>query len=368
MPNHYEFNSDSLEGLLTDEDNSVSSPEDSGPVVADTVEGENLIDQPNNDSDQVESKESDQEKNIETNNNSDFLTSFLSEYGLKDGKVTYENDDGTTEEVDFDSLDSEEKINILKELTSPNLSKDEIEVINYLRANNATIQDVITYYSQKAVEDYIKENGPIEKQYSVDEYSDDELYIADLKSKFSDMSEEDIKTDLETAKENEELFKKKVDIIRKQYKAQEEETAKERIKEQEEQFNNFKTSLESQLNDFNSIPMDYKDNKSDSLQIEESEKEEIYKYILNRDENGATQFFKDLNDPKTLVELAWFALYGKEAISDITNYWKSQLKNTRKSVDNKPQTTVVSLDKNKTKDNFTNRHKSVETEYGEDLL
>lgn len=109
MPNHYEFNSDSLEGLLTDGDNSVSSPEDSGPVVADTVGGENLIDQPNNDSDQVESKESDQEKNIETNNNSDFLTSFLSEYGLKDGKVTYENDDGTTEEVDFDSLDSEEK-------------------------------------------------------------------------------------------------------------------------------------------------------------------------------------------------------------------------------------------------------------------
>ena len=114
--------------------------------------------------------------------------------------------------------------------------------------------------------------------------------------------------------------------------------------------------------------MDYKDNKSDSLQIEESEKEEIYKYILNQDENGATQFFKDLNDPKTLVELAWFALYGKEAISDITNYWKSQLKNTRKSVDNKPQTTIVSLDKNKSKDNFTNHHKSVETEYGEDLL
>lgn len=378
MPNHYEFNADSFDELLTGEDNSVSSPENDSPVTADTINdspvtadtigGENLLSHSSNDSDPVEPKESDQDKNIETSNNSDFLTSFLSEYGLKDGKVTYENDDGTTEEVDFDSLDSEEKINILKELTSPNLSKDEIAVINYLRSNNATIQDVITYYSQKAVEDYIKENGPIEKQYSVDEYSDDELYIADLKSKFSDMSEDDIKTDLEIAKENEELFKKKVDIIRKQYKAQEEETAKERIKEQEEQFNNFKTSLESQLNDFNSIPMDYKDNKSDSLQIEESEKEEIYKYILNQDENGATQFFKDLNDPKTLVELAWFALYGKEAISDITNYWKSQLKNTRKSVDNKPQTTVVSLDKNKTKDNFTNRHKSVETEYGEDLL
>lgn len=273
MPNHFEFNADSFDKLLTGEDNSVSSPENDSPVTADTIGGENLLSHSSNDSDLVEPKESDQDKNIETSNNSDFLTSFLSEYGLKDGKVTYENDDGTTEKVDFDSLDSKEKINILKELTSPNLSKDE-----------------------------------------------------------------------------------------------EEEIAKERIKEQEEQFNNFKTSLESQLNDFNSIPMDYKDNKSDSLQIEESEKEEIYKYILNQDENGATQFFKDLNDPKTLVELAWFALYGKEAISDITNYWKSQLKNTRKSVDNKPQTTVVSLDKNKSKDNFTNHHKSVETEYGENLL
>lgn len=367
MPNHFESNVNYFDDLLTRSGEQTPEPANSEPVVAETVGGENLLIPTNSNTDSVAPQEPNEELDTEPVNDSDFLTSFLSEYGLKDGKVTYENDDGTTEEVNFNDLDTEEKLNILKELTTPNLSKDEVEVINYLRSNNATIQDVITYYSQKAVDDYIKENGPVEKQYSVDEYSDEELYIADLKSKFSDMSEEDVKTDLEIAKENENLFKKKVDIIRKQYKAQEEETAKERIKEQEEQFNNFKTSLESQLNDFNSISMDYKDNKSDSLQIEESEKEEIYKYILNQDENGTTQFFKDLNDPKMLVELAWFALYGKDAISDISNYWKSQLKNTRKQ-DNKSQTTIVPPDKNKGKDNFINHHKSVETGYGEDLL
>lgn len=366
MPNHFEFNNEGFDDLLSNSGIEPATPSETEPVVADTPGGDNLLTPSVTETSETESTEQ-VESTTEPTNKDDVLMSFLSEYGLRDGKVTYENEDGSTEEVDFNELDSDEKLNILKELTTPNLSKDEVEVINYLRSNNATIQDVITYYSQKAVEDYIKENGPVEKQYSVDEYSDDELYIADLKTKFSDMTEEDIKTDLEIAKENEELFKKKVEIIRKQYKAQEEETAKERVKEQEEQFNNFKASLETQLTEFNEISMDYKDSKSDRLQIEDSEKEEIYKYILNQDENGTTQFFKDLNDPKMLVELAWFALYGKDAISDISNYWKSQLKNTRKQ-DPKSQTTIVPADKNKPKDNFTNHRKSVETVYGEDLL
>lgn len=303
MPNHFELNNDGFDGLLSNSDIEPVTPSETEPVVADTPDGDDLLTSSVTETSETEPTEQ-VESTAESTNKDDVLMSFLSEYGLRDGKVTYENEDGSTEEVDFNELDSDEKLNILKELTKPNLSKDEIDVINYLRSNNATIQDVITYYSQKAVEDYIKENGPVEKQYSVDEYSDDELYVADLKSKFSDMSEEDIKADLEIAKENEELFKKKVDIIRKQYKAQEEEAAKEKVKEQEEQFNNFKASLETQLTEFNEISMDYKDSKSDCLQIEDSEKEEIYKYILNRDENGATQFFKDLNDPKTLVELA----------------------------------------------------------------
>lgn len=303
MPNHFEFNNEGFDDLLSNSGIEPVASSTTEPVVADTPGGDNLLTPSVTEPSTTEPVEP-AEPTAEPTNKDDVLISFLSEHGLRDGKVTYENEDGSTEEVDFNELDSDEKLNILKELTTPNLSKDEIEVINYLRSNNATIQDVITYYSQKAVEDYIKENGPVEKQYSVDEYSDDELYIADLKTKFSDMTEEDIKTDLEIAKENEELFKKKVEIIRKQYKAQEEETAKERVKEQEEQFNNFKTSLETQLTEFNEISMDYKDSKSDRLQIEDSEKEEIYKYILNQDENGTTQFFKDLNDPKMLVELA----------------------------------------------------------------
>ncbi|MEG0773673.1 hypothetical protein [Clostridium sp.] len=364
MSNHFEFNNDGFDNLLdVTEGTTLASTE---PVVEETPAGESLLASPSTEinTDPRTRSESKQESESDTG---DFLKSFLNEYGLKDGKVTYETEDGGTEEVDFNSLDSDEKLNILKELATPNLSKDEVEVVNYLRSNNATFQDVVTYYSKKAVDDYIKENGPIEKQYSVDEYSNDELYVADLKEKFSDMTDAEIKTDLENAKENSELFNKKVDILRKQYKSKEEDIIAEKEREREDQFTSFKNALEGQLTEFNAISMDYKDSKSDSLQIEDSEKEEIYNYVLNQDENGATQFFKDLNDPKRLVELAWFALYGKDAVSDISNYWKSQLKTTR-STESKPQTTIVTSDGKIREDNFSNHRKSVETKYGEDLL
>jgi hypothetical protein len=319
--NHFEINAEGFDNLVdnssTEELSYNDKKDESALSVTSSID--NIVD---SDSDSgSDTKNTTTEFSDKTNsNNNDFIISFLNEYGIKDGKVAYENEDGNTEEVPFNDLDSEEKINILKSLTSPNLSKDEIEVINYLRANNATIQDVIAYYSQKAIEDYIKENGEIQKQYSVDQYSDDELYTADLKAKFPDMTDDDIKADLEIAKENEELFKKKAEIIRKQYKEKEEKEAKEKIEAKEEEFNNFRNTISDKLSEFNEISMDYKDSKSDCLQIEDSEKEEIYKYILNQDEDGRTQFFKDLNDPKILVELAWFALYGKDAISDISNY------------------------------------------------
>ena len=64
MPNHFEFNADSFDELLTGEDNSVSSPENDSPVTADTIGGENLLSHSSSDSDPVEPKESDQDKNI----------------------------------------------------------------------------------------------------------------------------------------------------------------------------------------------------------------------------------------------------------------------------------------------------------------
>ena len=285
----------------------------------------------------------------------DALSLFLKENGLKDGRmVTFEDDDGNSEEVDFFTLSKDEQLTILKEITNPGLTEDEINTINYLRKNNATIQDVIEYYKRQAVEEYITGNGPVAKAYSVDDYSDEELYLADLKEKYSDMSEEELKTELELAQSNAELFKKKVDTIRNQYKAQEDRQAEAEKEEQEQQYEAFKTSLHNTLGEFNTISLDYKDQESDTLVIEDEEKEKIFSYILNRDENGMPQFFKDLNDPNILIELAWYRLFGKDAISGISQYWKDQLKESRKvnkSSNQKPSVVISDKpDPNNSKD------------------
>ena len=44
----------------------------------------------------------------------------------------------TIEEIDFGSLDREEQLNILKEITDPSLSDHEKEVIGYLRKNRVS--------------------------------------------------------------------------------------------------------------------------------------------------------------------------------------------------------------------------------------
>ena len=61
----------------------------------------------------------------------DALSLFLKENGLKDGRmVTFEDDDGNSEEVDFFTLSKDEQLTILKEITNPLLTEDEINTIN----------------------------------------------------------------------------------------------------------------------------------------------------------------------------------------------------------------------------------------------
>ena len=157
-----------------------------------TSEPEN---QENND-DAIEETHGDDETIEETpevdENNLTAFESFLKSRGIRDGKtVVYENEDGETEEIDFSTLSKEEQLEILNSVSDPGLSEDEVHTINYLRQNNASLQDVITYFQQQAIDEYIKSQN-IQPVYTVDDYTDDELYLADIKAKFPDMTEDEL--------------------------------------------------------------------------------------------------------------------------------------------------------------------------------
>lgn len=298
--NEIEFENGSLDDLLGDAQSSDDNL-DTDPTPQDN-------DIPADDPSLLEDPQDNPDDNSDDNTiaDSDVLTSFLKEYGIENGVITYENDNGDTEEVNFNELDSAEQLNILKELTTPNLAEHEIETINFLRKNNVTLQDVVEYYSQKAIQDYIQANGPVQKEYSIDEYSDDELYFADLKVKYPDMTDEEIQADVDAAKENEELFKKKADAIRKQYKAKEDERVQAIKQQQQDQYTAFDNSIKQSITNFNEVSLDYKDNSPERrvLVVDNNMKNDIYNYLMRVDENGKSQFAKDLEDTNKWVNFA----------------------------------------------------------------
>ena len=286
---------------------------------------------------------------------------FLKQYGIEDPtKIQFEGEDGQISEVDFDTLSRDEQMTMLKDLTDPGLSEHEIDVVNYLRKNNTTLDKVIDHFANERLNQYLSENPDKVKQknYQIDDYTDDELYLADLKAKYPDFTDEELISKLDVAKMNEELFKKETDVLRQQYKAQEEQDI-ENARQQEAQRNkDLQDSLVYYVNQFNSISiddLDVSDNDHLVLEIEDAEKHNILNYLLTQDKDGKSQFVKDIEDPSALIELAYYRLYGKSNMAGITNYWKGVLKETRKEIkaqspkpSKKENTTVVSSKKETT--------------------
>lgn len=277
---------------------------------------------------------------------------FLKSRGVKDGKmITFEDEEtGEVNEVDFSTLSVEEQFNILDELSKPDLSEDEAQTIDYLRRNGVSMQEVIEYYQNLAVQKYIEENqNPQPTNYSVDKYSDEELFLADIKSQYPDMTNEELISELDNAQSNTELFAKKVEAIRKKYKGFEEQALKEKEAEREAQQKEVEATFQKTLDEFNYIPMDYKKPDAGSIQVDPDEKAAVYSYLFQQDANGHTGFMKDLNDPQKVVRMAYLMQFSDQLLSDMTNYWKGELKKTRASVATPPKATTTVVKPTSTK-------------------
>ena len=316
-----EITNDYYESLLEDpkdlQEEPIEEPviEDDEPLLPEQPSDntENNVEEPGNAS----------EEDNASNTEEDVITSYLKLNGIDDPtKIQFENEEGGIEEVDFNSLSREEQLTMLRELGNSGYSDYEREVINYLRRNNTDLQGVIDYFQNKAIEDYLAQNpqNAPQKSYSIDDYSDDELYIADLAAKFPNFTEEELNARLDSAKVNEELFKKEVDSLRTFYKGEEDRQAEEAKQREQQQYEALQNTLLESIGRFNEIVLDTDDPKSDSLEIEDSDKQIMLDYLLTPDKDGQSQFDKDLSDPQALIELAWLRTHGRDTITGISQY------------------------------------------------
>ena len=165
----------------------------------------------------------------------DFLTSLLKSRGIEDkSKIKFATEEGDVEEVDWDSLSNEDKLNILSssENTPENsLDESEIQLINAIRNSGMSPSEYLQFIGNGEVERYIQNSQ--EPQYEIDEYSDDELFLMDFMSRMGEVTEDEATEALERAKANEGLFKKQIEAIRNEYKQAEQENQMQAQLEQE---------------------------------------------------------------------------------------------------------------------------------------
>lgn len=261
----------------------------------------------------------------------DFVTSLLRSRGIEDkSRVKFENEDGNIEEVDWDQLSNDDKLNIINssnESIEDGLDDSEKRLLSAIRNSGMTPAEYLQYVEQQGVNRYIQNNQENTYQYTVDQYDDDELFIADFISRMGDVTDEEAQEALERAKSNETLFAKQIQAIRNEYKQIEEENIRQAQIEQEQQqsamFDQFASSVENEINQFNEI-------QGYDLNMDQQDMQDLYDFITGTDAAGNNYLAKALSDPRILVETAWFTLYGRQMLDDVTNYFQKEITQVRK--------------------------------------
>lgn len=239
----------------------------------------------------------------------DLTTEVLKLRGISDPeRIKFEDETGAIIERAWDSLSREEQINILidQEQEQQEFDDSELELINAIRESGMTPEEYL-----QSLQPEIEQT----RQYKVDELSDDEVYALDLLHKVGqDISDEEINQALELAKQNEGLFKKTVEGLRKEYiRLQEEEEAQlasEREAREEEVYNRFATSIKEQIKELDTFA-------GQPLQLSEDDVEDLSSFMLELDEQGLSAFGRAMNDPSLFTRAAFWILNEDKIVEEI---------------------------------------------------
>lgn len=282
-------------------------------------------------------KEPDVDQNTQVSDEGDLTTEILRLKGISDPeKIKFEDETGAIIERAWDSLSREEQINILIDQEKQDLDDSELQLINTIRESGMTPEEYIQTLQPEPT-------NPV-KVYDVDELSDEEVYALDLLYKVQDISDEEISQAVEQAKQNETLFKKTVEGLRKEYiRLQDEREAQlesEKAAQKEVEYEKFSNSIYEQIRNLNSFA-------GRPLELSNEDKEDLSSFILDLDDYGMSAFGRAMNDPTLFTKAAFWILNEDKIIEELNkqiqeNYRrgyeqaKKDLQGTSKLVFNKP--------------------------------
>lgn len=272
--------------------------------------------------------------------NNEVLNDLLKLKGISDSKIVIVDEQNNEKEVSFFDLSKEEQLEILTSNDDQNapannidLQDTEQELIKYLRDNNMTLDEYLEAYKDQITEELSSATGP---SYDIDAYTDEELYVLDLKAKY-DLTDDECVKELEKELLDKDLFNKKVTKLRSEYKELEDS-----YKEQQER--QFQEQRESEYNEFVDKMVEVAIATEDlfGFELEDDDKNTVLDYLLALDDSGNSNFYKALEDPNNLYKAAWFLTYGEQAFNTLKEAYEAEIAKLSKDIQKK---IVVKQDK-----------------------
>lgn len=321
--------------MKNDLDDFITSEEEEEMIPASEVQ--------NNEQEIPENNDNNDYSQEEPIDNDELVKKILESKGFSDlNKMEFLDEDNNIIVKSFDELNEEQKLQLISGTEDDEeveeLSQNEENVISFLRKNQISFEQLQDYFKQKGVEEYL---NSISDSYIVDDYEDDELYIADIHNRFPDLKEEELLEELNRAKSNEDLYVKKIAQLREYYKNLEDEQkqieSEQQIKQKQEELVESITGIRDYaLNNIKTVG---------SFDIEPSDVDEVIDYMYKPLVDGYSRLQKDFSDTDKAFKSAFYALHGDKLIKTLTNHYEGVIDKLEKEIAsmkrNSPTSTVV---------------------------
>lgn len=266
----------------------------------------------------IEYADSDYNEDYE-DSSKDYISRLLESRGIDRNRVQILDEEGNPTEVSFDSLSEQDKFDILNYQDDPVLPEDhEIQMINFLRQNNMTLQDFAEWQRQEAIQEYLAGQAPTS---DTDSYSDEEIVAYDYIKRFGEsMSDEEIDAEIERLKADPEAFAKRVSLLRNAFKAEEEAQAKlyqdqeaAMRQENESMFINTYHQALAQIDNIQNVELD------------DNDRDELLRFVLEKDQANRTGLSKAMDNPENVLKMAWYLLHGEECNNAMIDYFQKEI-------------------------------------------
>lgn len=275
--------------------------------------------EPQNNGDNNNPDEGNQEPPI--NEPEDDLTSeVLRLKGITDpNKIKFEDETGAIIERSWDNLSRAEQLNILagQEKEESDLADDEIELLNAIRNSGMSVNDYLNTLQTP-------QEAPAQS-YKIDQLSDEDVYALDLLEKVGadNITDEELEQAINNAKQNEALFKKTVEGLRKEYirlqQDEEAQQANELAAQQEAAYRQFATSISNEIRGLNSFA-------GQELELSDEDSEELAAFMLELDDSGTSAFGRALQDPNLFTKAAFWLLNEEQIIEELSKQMQDNYK------------------------------------------